>query len=176
MATGVGRTKSSFGSAYVKAGWVAMPARNLELGAALSLARVEQRQGSYAEAVGSANPFDAVYTHGTDSMNIVTASASGDAPDRPPLGGDRRCFGVTVLRRQKRHPRHDHRRRSARGCGAELHLDPTAARNFTWTQPGLRVGYRAGKNVTVDAFVNATVGPKAIGTGVHGGIGVSMRF
>ena len=165
-ATGMGETRSGFFSAYVKAGWVARLSRVSELAGAVSLSHIRQSQDGYSEVGGADNPFDAVYTRGHDDMDVASADAQYTH-----LFGRRLEVTADVAVSQSFNSKSGIHA-SVAGFGPQ----DAAAREHMWVQPGLRIGYRAQKNVVVDAFVNATIGPKDIGTGVHGGIGVTMRF
>ena len=166
QAAGIGRTHSTFVSAFVKAGWVARITRIDELGAAISLSQARQSQGGYEEATGSTNPFDAVYAKGTDRANIVSIS-----------GQYTHLFGRHVeVTADVALSRTFNSQTGVKAAVSGLGAQPAQAREFTWAQPGLRIGYRASRNLTLDAFVNATIGPKAIGSSAHGGFGFSMKF
>ncbi|MEI9905539.1 MAG: hypothetical protein WDN06_17520 [Asticcacaulis sp.] len=165
-ATGTGRTRSSLTSAYVRAGWIAMLSRADELGVSLSLSHTRQSQDGYAEAVGADNPFDATYARGSDRMNATSASVQYTH-----LFGSRWQVTADVT--------------ASRAYGSRSGVAATVAgagtigataKNISWTQPGLSVSYRASNRISFDAFVNATLGPKAIGTGVHGGLGLNVKF
>ncbi len=165
-ATGTGRTKSSLTSAYVRAGWIAMLSRADELGVSLSLSHTRQSQDGYAETVGADNPFDATYARGSDRMHATSASVQYTH-----LFGSRWqvTADVTASRAQG----------SRSGVVATVAGAGTlaaTAKNISWTQPGLSVSYRASNRISFDAFVNATIGPKSIGAGVHGGLGLNLRF
>ncbi len=162
----MGETHSGFYSIYVKAGWVVRLTRIDELAGAVTLSHIRQTQDGYTEASGADNPFEAVYTNGRDDMDIV--SLSGQYTHL--FGRSWEVTGDVSLSQSFD---------AKSGIHASVDgLGPVAApaRERVWAQPGLRIGYRASKNVSIDAFVNATLGPKSIGTGVHGGLGVTMKF
>ncbi len=165
-ATGTGETRSGFYSVYVRAGWVARLSRVSELAGALSLSHIRQSQDGYSEIGGAGNPFDAIYTRGRDDMDVVSADAQYTH-----LFGRRLEVTADVAVSQSFNARSGIHA-SIAGFGPQ----DASAKEHMWAQPGLRIGYRARKNVVIDAFVNATIGPKDIGTGVHGGVGVTMRF
>ncbi len=165
-ATGQGRTHSDFASAFVRAGWLARLSPRSEAAASLSLTRTRQTQGGYAETGGDDNPFDAVYSHGADEMNIATVGVQYT-----------HLFGLRWEMTADLNASQSFSSRSGvdatvAGAGEQA----AVAKELAWYQPGLRVAYRINGRLNVTGFVNATIGPRAIGAGAHGGFGVSYRF
>jgi len=122
---------------------------------------------AYSEQSGMGNPFPAAMSAGADRMNVVKARAQAshtfDARFDATVYGawahgfDRRSdvatyvvpFGLIATK-------------------LDSHLD--------WFEYGARIGYRLTEVVTLDVFANGVAGGDGIGSKVHGGAGLRMRF
>ena len=165
-ATGEGKTHSDFTSAFVRGGWMARLSPRDEAAVSVSVTQTNQRQGGYAETTGNDNPFDAIYTHGTDTMNIASLGAQYTH-----LFGLRWELTADVNASQSFNTKTGINSTIA-GVG-DVSATP---HELTWYQPGLRLAYRVNGRLSATAFVNATIGPRAIGSSAHGGFGLSYKF
>jgi probable HAF family extracellular repeat protein len=165
-ATGSGTAHSSFASGFIRAGWIDRLSPLDEIGGAVTLARTNQTQSGYAEAVGSTNPFDAIFTQGTDSANFASGSVQATHLF---FGRIETTLNFAV---SSSFGSHSGVHASVTGLGAV----PVSAHELTVYEPGLRLGYRLDDNFTLEGFVDASIGPGAVGASPHGGIGISTNF
>ena len=163
-ATGRGSTRSTNYTVHATVGWVARVSKIDEIAGTLQATQLWQRVDGYAEASGAGNPFDASFAVGTDKLTVLSANAQythlfGRRVELNLNGGVSRSIaarsGIAAMVA------------GAGGIGA-------SPPSLTWFETGGRLGFRLNRHLTIDAFINAIVGPAAIGTSAHGGLGFRL--
>ena len=151
--------------AFGRAGWVYRFSPRDEASIGAELSHYWQRVGAYAETFSPINPVPLVNGGGTDQMNIAR------------FGGQLTHLWSATIETQVNFG-------IARSFGSRSGLLATLAGasvppslgEYTWAEYGARVGYRIQPNVIVDAFADGTLGPRPIGSTVHGGLAVRYTF
>jgi len=165
--TGRGSTRSTNYSVHATLGWVTRLSPIDEIAATLQATQSWQRVDGYAEATGAANPFEAAFADGTDKMTILSANAQfthlfGRRLEFNLNGGVSRSIqsssGIAAV---------------VAGVGGVGAAPPPG---LAWFETGGRLGYRLNPRITIDAFINAVLGPAAIGSSAHGGLGFRVSL
>ena len=167
QATGVASALDASYSVFGSVGYVFRLSPTDEFGVSSSLSHNWQIVGSYSEATGSSNPFDAQNGGGTDQSNIIT------------FGGQyTHLFGTRIETTVTAAWAHSFQNTSGlnmtvTGFGA---IPAPSVPDYNWAELGARIGYRFSNSLVADVFVNAAVGPDPVGTSVHGGLGLRYNF
>ncbi|WP_297831037.1 hypothetical protein [Thermomonas sp.] len=167
IATGIGDTSGDLSYFYGRAGVVFAQSPSSQFVLSGEIGRERLKTSAYAEPDGPQNPFPAVISGGTDRMNVakirLQASHSFDQRFDGTLSGawahgfDRRTdLTATVL---------------AFGT-----VRPDMVRNYDWFEYGARLGYKLTEAMTLDVFANGVSGEDGIGTKIHAGAGLRVRF
>jgi fibronectin-binding autotransporter adhesin len=162
---GFGSATTSNYAAFGRAGWVYRfsPQDEASLGAELS--HYWQRVGAYSEMFSIINPVALANGGGTDQMNIVRFGGQlthlwGASIETQVNLGVARSFGS---------------RSGLNAIIAGAAVTP-ALGEYTWSEYGLRIGYRIQPNIILDVFADGTLGPAPIRNTVHGGLAVRYTF
>jgi hypothetical protein len=163
--SGDGATHGYDLSAYARVGWVDRLSPRDEAAASVSVTRLWQHVGGYAETANADNPFAASVPAGTDTMSVAGLGAQYT-----------HLFGLHVEADLNGGVEWAYQSKSglkANISGAAYQADrPT----FVYYEAGGRLGYRVNRRVTLDAFVNSTLAPKGIGSAAHGGFGFRLNW
>ncbi len=164
-ATGTGNTKGDLSYIYGRAGVVFSGDHSTQIILSGEYGRQQLKTAAYSEQLAG-NPFNAVVSGGTDAMDVVKLRLQGsrdfgrfDATVWAAWAGGFNRTATYVT--------------SVAGAGA---LSPSALGNIAWGEYGVRVGYKVSKNLTADVFANGISGGADLGTRVHGGAGLRVRF
>lgn len=161
----VGKTHAYDVSAFVQVGWVARVTPRDEAAAYVSYSRLWQVVGGYSEQAADGDPFVATMPGGTDVADVAGVNAQfthlfGRRVEVDVNGGAEWAFhnksGLVA---------------DMGGVGVS-----TQQPGFVYYEVGGRIGYRVRKRLTVDAFVNGILAPRAIGSSAHGGFDVRWSF
>ncbi|MBS0534052.1 MAG: hypothetical protein JSR72_08345 [Proteobacteria bacterium] len=164
-ATGIGNTRGDLSYAYGRLGAVIAAGGPLQFIVSGEYGRQKLSTAAYAEGL-TANPFNATVSGGTDAMDVLKARLQGsydfgkyDATlwGAYASGFNRSSSNVTTVA----------------GLGA---LQPSELKNVAWAEYGVRLGYKVTQRVSLDVFANGVSGGSDIGTRIHGGAGVRVRF
>ncbi|MBL8590653.1 MAG: hypothetical protein JNK46_19110 [Methylobacteriaceae bacterium] len=165
-AAGVGATTARTGSVFARLGWVWRASPIDEIAVMADVSHTTQKIGGYAEPLNAQNPFEATVRGGSDRMNAVRLAAQwthlfGARLEANLNAGVVRTFGSKSGLKI-----------SVFGFGT---VDPKI-REVTFAEVGARLGWRIRPNMIIDVFANAQLGPRPIGTGVHGGLAYRHNF
>jgi len=153
-------------SLFARAGWVARLSPTDEAAIYGDLSRNWMQTGGYTEASSALNPYPATVSNGLDLLNVAHVGAqithlfNGNI-EANLSGAVAYGFGA--------------------GAGAAVNvydfgpIAPNALPNTTWVEYGARLGYRYSDRLVIDAFVVGTAFG-AVGTTLHGGIGLRYSF
>ncbi|HAP14135.1 MULTISPECIES: hypothetical protein [unclassified Afipia] len=163
-AVGVGNTRGDLSYMYGRAGGVfGTGATQIILSG--EYGRQELKTAAYAEQLAG-NPFNAVVSGGTDAMDVVKMRLQGardfgkyDATVWGAWAGGFNRSATYVT--------------SVPGIGT---LSPGALNNIAWAEYGVRIGYKISETVTADLVANGLSGDANLGTRIHGGAGLRVRF
>ncbi|HEY2710187.1 MAG TPA: hypothetical protein VGI95_19265 [Caulobacteraceae bacterium] len=165
MGMGSGSARNYDVSAFALVGWVSRVTPRDEVAANIGVSRTWQIVGGYAEQTDIANPFNATVPGGTDIMDVANVGAQYTH-----LYGHRIEADVNVGLDWSFHSES-----GLKPVVANVQVTPSQP-GFVYYEFGGRLGYRVSRRLTADAFVNAIVAPRAIGTSVHGGFGARWSF
>jgi probable HAF family extracellular repeat protein len=163
--TAMGDTSSGNYAAFGRVGWIGRVTRVDEVGAYVQFTREWQTVKAYTE-VSAANPFGAAVPSGSNSQSVIGVGAQYT-----------HLFG--------RYTEVDINAGVAHAAGVQSSIDASVAGygnirltppHLTWETVGGRIGRRVGKRVTLDLFADAVLGPRQIGTSVHGGFDFNIKF
>jgi len=163
--TATGDTTSGNYAAYGRVGWIDRLTRVDELGAYVQFTREWQTVKGYTE-VSTGNPFGATVPGGSNSQSVIGAGAQYT-----------HLFG--------RYTEVNLNAGIAHAAGVQSSIDASIAGygnvrvmppHLTWETVGGRIGRRVGKRVTVDLFADTVLGPRQIGSSVHGGFDFNIKF
>ena len=165
VANGAGSTRAYDVNAYVQAGWVDRVTPRDEAAASVSYSRTWQIVNAYTEGASDTNPLNATVPGGTDTLDTVSASAQythlfGRRIEVNLNGGVDWAFNSHS---------------GLQANIADLQI-PGSQPTFVYYQIGGRIGYRVMNRLTVDAYVDEIIAPRAIGSSVHGGFGARWAF
>jgi probable HAF family extracellular repeat protein len=166
-ATGRGATRGDLSYSYGRAGILLAHTQESQIALSAEIGHERLKLDAYAEPDGMANPFPAALSAGTDRMNVFKARAQASRSFDARI--DATIYGAFA---------HGFDRRSdvvayVVPFGA---IAPSLERHLDWFEYGARVGYRLTEAMTLDVFANGVSGGDGIGTRVHGGAGLRMRF
>ena len=172
--TGTGSSTTTSWAEYARAGllWNATPEDSLT--GYTELGQQYMNFTGYTETSTATNPFPATIDSGTLSMNVarlgglwthkldIASDAWGDIPVSITFAGNAaRSFdvhpGLTV---------------NVSGIGTTT----AANKADTWGEFGTRLTAGLTSNLDLNLDLNGTTGDTALGTAIHGGVGVSYRF
>ncbi len=165
-AEGTGRTRTHFAQSYLRAGWVQRADRRTELAASASIGRTWLRSRAYSETEGDNNPFEARVAAGTDVTTLASLGVQATRLVHPRLELSVHLHGHRSLEARS------DLKATVRGFGEVA----PQARRVSWLQPGMRAGVRLSRQLVLDLFANASVGPDGGSTQAHGGFGLTGRF
>jgi hypothetical protein len=123
--------------------------------------------GSYAEAFGPSNPFNATFYSSMDGNYVAKARAQITHQFTDRIDTTLYIAGVYGFNTSTNISA------SVPGFG---NVGISRLGNLFWTEYGARVGYAVTKNLIADLFVDGVSGDRLIGTRVHGGAGIRYRF
>lgn len=164
-ATGTGNTKGDLSYIYGRAGAVFAGGRSTQIILSGEYGHQELKTAAYSEQLAG-NPFNAVVSGGTDAMDVVKLRLQGSRDfgkyDATVWGAWAGGFNRTA-----------NYVTSVAGAGT---LAPGKLNNVAWAEYGARLGYKVSENVTADVFANGISGDANLGTRIHGGAGLRVRF
>lgn len=161
-ASAIDRDLSLFG----RAGWIDRLSPVDEAAVYGDLSRNWMQTGGYTEATSALNPFPATVSSGLDVLNV--ARVGGQITHLFNANIEANLSGAVAYG-------------FGAGAGAAVNVydfGPIAANalpNTTWVEYGARLGYRWSDRLVVDAFVVGTAFG-AVGTTIHGGVGLRYSF
>jgi probable HAF family extracellular repeat protein len=166
MTTATGDTSSGDYAAYARVGWIDRLTRTDELGAYAQFTQEWQTVRAYSETVSMSNPFEATVPSGSNAQSVMGVGAQythlfGRYTEFNLNGGVAHAAGVQSSIDA-----------SVAGYG-DVRLRPP---RLTWETVGGRIGRRVGHRVTLDLFADTVLGPRQIGSSVHGGVDFNIRF
>jgi hypothetical protein len=166
-ATGHGKTQGDITYLYGRAGLLYKPSNASQVVAAVEVGRERMSTQAHSERLSAANPFEAHFSSGSDLMDVAKLRLQWSQSLTSKLDMTLWFAGV-------------------RGFNTETDVTAGVAGIGTvaaaglgeskWVEYGARLGYRVSDSVTIDAFTNGISGNDDIGTRVHGGADIRIRF
>lgn len=166
-ATGNGSTDGNISYLYGRAGLLYRPSQVSQVVAAVEVGRERMSTSAYSEQLSAANPFEAHFSSGSDLMDVAKLRLQWSQSLTSKLDMTLWAAGVRSFNTETDVVA------SVAGFGT---VAATALGEATWVEYGARLGYKVSEGVTVDAFTNGVSGNDGIGTRVHGGADVRVRF
>jgi probable HAF family extracellular repeat protein len=166
-ATGIGDTRGDLSYYYGRMGVLLAQTQASQLALSGEIGHQRLSINGYIEPDGPQNPFPAAVSAGTDSMNLVKArlqmSHAFDARF------DATLYGAYV---------HGFDRKTSLTANvlAMGVVTPTNVADLDWFEYGARLGFALNQATTLDVFANGVSGGDGIGTKIHAGGGLRVRF
>jgi probable HAF family extracellular repeat protein len=166
-ATGTGKTEGGIGYYYGRAGVATDLAKGGQLAVSGEIGQEILHVNAYAEPLSAANPFEARVNSGDDTMTLAKLRVQYTASLTARVDG---AVYVAVVRTFNQSSGLS---AAVDGFGA---FAPASLPETVWAEFGVRAGYKLTDNVTFDVFSGGVAGREGVGTEVHSGAGLRIRF